>query len=100
MKGVEKLENLRRKFREDPEEKHRVMMEKVHAVAPDLATYLEKCTNLSQCRLSTYLGVLLVEIRGAAREVRVDCAVRAARHLLGELLRRGGLGGRVSGWAG
>ena len=42
------------------------MMEKVHAVAPDLATYLEKCTNLSQCRLSTYLGVLLVEIMAAA----------------------------------
>ena len=36
VKGVEKLENLRRKFREDPEEKHRVMMEKVHAVAPDI----------------------------------------------------------------
>ena len=66
VKGVEKLENLRRKFREEPEEKHRVMMEKVHAVAPDLATYLEKCTNLSQCRLSTYLGVLLVEIMAAA----------------------------------
>ena len=66
VKGVEKLENLRRKFREDPGEKHRVMMEKVHAVAPDLATYLEKCTNLSQCRLSTYLGVLLVEIMSAA----------------------------------
>ena len=65
-KGVEKLETLRRKFRENPEEKHREMMEKVHGVAPDLATYLEKCTNLSQCRLSTYLGVLLVEIMAAA----------------------------------
>ena len=37
VQGVEKLEALRRKFRENPEEKHREMMEKVHGVAPDLA---------------------------------------------------------------
>ena len=40
----------------------------MHSAAPDLATYLEKCTNLTQCRLSTYLGVLLVEIMSAAEQ--------------------------------
>ena len=68
VKGIEKLEHMRQKFRVGPEENVRHMMEKVYGTAPDLAMYLDKCRDLPQCRLSTYLGVLLVEIMSAAEQ--------------------------------